>query len=139
MCVGACNKTCVQLLFSDFLFLIFWAIFVVLSICKGVTCVLISDLRSEATYKKAMKDLNDPLLPTRGHALILLTKLLQERNVYAVRDHEKLLDIFQTNLCHDDSYLYLSSIDGLIALVDIQHERVLPLLCRKFAKFPDEG
>ena len=97
------------------------------------------DLSSKEAYEEALADLTDPLLPTRGHALFLLSKLLKFRNKYAMKDHKKLFDIFETNLAHHDTYLYLAAIEGLLFLVDVHHRDVLPLLCRKFAQFHDRG
>ncbi|XP_065651569.1 transport and Golgi organization protein 6 homolog isoform X2 [Hydra vulgaris] len=93
-----------------------------------------TDFSSEVAYHDAMKDLLDPLLPTRGHALFQLSKLLQKRNKLAVKNCDKLLDIFEANLSHEDTYLYLASLEGLLALVDLNHKRVLPVLCQKFAQ-----
>ena len=76
-----------------------------------------------------MKDLLDPLLPLRGHALITLSKLVRNRNKYAVDAEDKLFDIFEANLFSGDTYLYLSAVNGLIALVDVHHGKVLPMLC----------
>ena len=86
-----------------------------------------------------MKDLLDPLLPTRGHALITLSKLLRKRNKYALNDEDKLFDIFEANLFSGDTYLYLSAISGLLALVDVHHDKVLPMLCKKFAQVREYG
>jgi len=97
------------------------------------------DLSSESPYLSALKDLTDPLLPTRGHALIMLTKLLRHRNPYALKNHKSLLEIFECNVASDDTYLYLASIDGLIALTDKHHRTIIPLLCRKFAQFNSDG
>ncbi|XP_047144902.2 transport and Golgi organization protein 6 homolog isoform X1 [Hydra vulgaris] len=93
-----------------------------------------TDFSSDAAYHDAMKDLLDPLLPTRGHALFQLSKLLQKRNKLAVKNYDKLLDIFEANLSHEDTYLYLASLEGLLALVDLNHKQVLPVLCQKFAQ-----
>ena len=86
-----------------------------------------------------MKDLLDPLLPLRGHALITLSKLLRNRNKYAANAEDKLFDISEANLFSGDTYLYLSAINGLLALVDVHHGKVLPMLCEKFAQFREYG
>jgi len=61
-----------------------------------------------------------------------LSKLLKHKNTWALKDEEKLFEIFETNLRHDDTYLYLAAVDGLMTLVDVRHDVVLPLLCRRF-------
>ena len=52
-----------------------------------------ADLSSEDAYLDAMNDMLDPLLPTRGHALFQLSKLLQKRNKWAIKDCDRLLGI----------------------------------------------
>lgn len=98
-----------------------------------------SDLQSRECYDQAFHDLSDPLLPTRGHALRQLCKLLKARNKYAVEDEEKLLSIFESYMKHDDTYLYLAAVDGLVSLVDVHHRNVLPMLCRKFVDMKTDG
>lgn len=44
-----------------------------------------------------------------------------------------LLGLFEAQLEHSDSYLYLSAINGLVALGDVYPTRTVPLLTRKFA------
>ena len=97
------------------------------------------DLKSEACYKQALDDVIDPLLPTRGHALKQLSKMLRYRNPWAVGDQHKLFEIFEVNLKHDDTYLYLAAVDGLMSLVDVHHETVVPLLCRRFIHMKTDG
>ena len=100
---------------------------------------LLDDLESEACYKQALEDLTNPLLPTRGHALKQLSKMLQRRNKWAVGDQHKLFEIFETNLQHEDTYLYLAAVDGLMSLVDVHHKTVVPLLCHRFVEMKTNG
>lgn len=104
-----------------------------------VVCTIFLDLQSKACYEKALEELSDPLLPTRGHALRTLSALLKKRNQYAVRNEEQLFTIFETYLKHEDTYLYLAAVDGLIALVDVQHRTVMPMLCKKFIDMRTDG
>lgn len=96
-------------------------------------------MQSSECYNKALLDLSDPLLPSRGHALRQLSKLLKARNTCAVRDEEKLFGIFESYLKHEDTYLYLAAVDGLIALVDVHHRSVMPMLCEKFIEMKTDG
>ena len=61
-------------------------------------------------FDEAFQELFDPLLPVRGHALMALAKLLQARDTKAMQKKDILLKIFEENLSHDDSYIYLSAI-----------------------------
>eukprot|EP00057_Strongylocentrotus_purpuratus_P005157 XP_003730334.2 PREDICTED: transport and Golgi organization protein 6 homolog [Strongylocentrotus purpuratus] len=83
---------------------------------------------SEA-FEEAMKDLTDPLLPVRGHALIMLARLLKEKDPRALAESETLLKIFEEHLSDDDTYIYLPCINGLVALAGIHPDRVMPHLC----------
>lgn len=65
--------------------------------------------------------------------------MLRHRNPWAVGDQRKLFDIFEVNLKHDDTYLYLAAVDGLMSLVDVHHVTVLPLLCRRFVEMKTDG
>lgn len=86
---------------------------------------------SEA-FEEAMKDLTDPLLPVRGHGLIMLARLLKEKDPRALAESETLLKIFEEHLSDDDTYIYLPCINGLVALAGIHPDRVMPHLCSAF-------
>ena len=83
---------------------------------------------SEA-FEEAMKDLTDPLLPVRGHALIMLARLLKEKDPRALAESETILKIFEEHLSDDDTYIYLPCINGLVALAGIHPDRVMSYLC----------
>ncbi|KAL4235452.1 Transport and Golgi organization protein 6 [Mactra antiquata] len=83
----------------------------------------------------AFKELCDPLIPVRGHGLIRLYHLVEKQDVSIENKHEVLLKIFEENLDHGDSYIYLSAIKGLTALCDKHAALVIPRVCDKFANF----
>lgn len=109
-----------------------------MSICRH-NFFLFPDIQSKKCYDQALAELADPLLPTRGHGLRQLSKLLKARNKFAVRDEEKLFGIFESYLKHDDTYLYLAAVDALTSLVDVHHRTIVPLLCRKFIEMRTDG
>jgi len=90
------------------------------------------DYTSVAAYEDALKDLRDPLLPSRGHGLLQLVKLLRARNPSAIANKDKLLHVLEANLVDDDTYIYLASIKAIVALADVHGEAVIQLLCKKF-------
>ncbi|XP_070536633.1 transport and Golgi organization protein 6 homolog [Ptychodera flava] len=104
---------------------------------RGVTSTL-SDLKMDNTgdetveFDEIYKELSDPSIPIRAHAIRALTKLLAMRDSKALDEKDKLLKVFQENLESDDAYLYLSAIQGVVALVDISAQTVLPILCKQF-------
>lgn len=67
-------------------------------------------------YRAAIQCLLDPLLPVRGHGLIQLGKLLQSWDEEAMSNCDMLLKIFEENIPHEDSYIYLAAVNGMSAL-----------------------
>ncbi len=79
--------------------------------------------RIRSTYQRALKLLQDPLLPVRGHGLLLLRELMGVRAGIvpheAVRGLEPAIrDVFLQAVQDDDSYMFLNAVQGLAALAD---------------------
>ncbi|CAL8262763.1 unnamed protein product [Merluccius merluccius] len=74
----------------------------------------------------------DPDVPTRAVALRRLTRMVQERHPEALQAQEKVLLLFLENLEHDDSFVYLSAIQGLAVLADVFPGRILERLTGEF-------
>lgn len=102
---------------------------------KGTEDNSCEDNGVNSPFSDAMKELLDPLLPVRAHALRQLTSLVQSRHPEATSNSEKLLLIFRKQLEHSDSYIYLAAINGLVALGDKYPDQVVDILCREFALF----
>ena len=68
------------------------------------------DAVTSKKFDEAFEELFDPLIPVRGHALLALAKLLQAHDAKAMQKSESLLKIFEENVSHDDSYIYLAAI-----------------------------
>ncbi|KAG1779728.1 hypothetical protein EV702DRAFT_83579 [Suillus placidus] len=88
------------------------------------------DADPRETYQKALKLLQDPLLPVRAHGLLLLRELVssparareaererfeKEATIRAL--HPAILSIFLQAIQEDDSYVFLNAVQGLAALV----------------------
>lgn len=82
------------------------------------------------TYQKALKLLQDPLLPVRAHGLLLLRQLVSSPACWNEDEHERadreatiralhpaVLSIFLQAIQEDDSYVFLNAVQGLAALV----------------------
>ncbi|KAK1887578.1 Transport and Golgi organization protein 6 like [Dissostichus eleginoides] len=78
----------------------------------------------------------DPDVPTRAFALRVLTLMVQKKNPEAAQEQEKVLMLFLENLEHEDSFVYLSAIQGLAALADSYPERILERLLKDFQHGP---
>jgi hypothetical protein len=83
-------------------------------------------------YSRAMRDLNDPLMPVKAHGLVVLRKLIESKNEKCQLNKNNLIDIFMKYLKNDDSYVYLAAVQGLISLVDQDPSRVLDLLLEQY-------
>ncbi|XP_071959551.1 transport and Golgi organization protein 6 homolog [Antedon mediterranea] len=91
------------------------------------------------SFDEAYKDLFDPLLPVRGHALIALSKLLHAKDPKAMQKKDTLFVIFKEKLTDDDSYIYLAAIRGLEAMADVYPDQVIPALCEEYANSRQAG
>ncbi len=77
-------------------------------------------VKSDSTvqkYREALKLLSDPLLPVRGHGLIML------QDVVKAKDFNRalvpgILDIFMRSIEDEDSFMYLNAVKGLSSMVD---------------------
>ncbi|KAK5894013.1 hypothetical protein CesoFtcFv8_010750 [Champsocephalus esox] len=78
----------------------------------------------------------DPDVPTRAFALRVLTLMVRKQNPEAAQEQEKVLMLFLENLEHEDSFVYLSAIQGLAALADSYPERILERLLKDFQHGP---
>ncbi|KAG9273144.1 hypothetical protein AMEX_G12243 [Astyanax mexicanus] len=74
----------------------------------------------------------DPDVPSRAMALRALTHILKEGDKEALESREKLLSLFLENLEHEDSFVYLSAIQGLVALADSFPEQILQRLLAEY-------
>jgi len=92
-----------------------------------------------SAFDEALSQLCDPLLPVRGHAMIQLALLLRQRDPKAVQATDTLLKIFLEQLSHDDSYIYLAAIQGLVSLADVRADMVMPRLACEFAMCQKEA
>ncbi len=81
----------------------------------------------QETYQKALKLLQDQLLPVRAHGLMLLRQLVSARKDASGALNEPSIDralipgilsIFMQSVQDDDSYMFLNAVQGLSAMVD---------------------
>ncbi|KAF8138702.1 hypothetical protein EV363DRAFT_1521850 [Boletus edulis] len=90
-------------------------------------------------YQKALKLLQDPILPVRAHGLLLLRQLVSSRP-RASRDTTDaalvpaILSIFMQSVQDDDSYIFLNAVQGLSAMVDAFGKDVLGSLLETYTR-----
>ncbi|KAJ4478038.1 hypothetical protein J3R30DRAFT_3290326 [Lentinula aciculospora] len=101
------------------------------------------DSRAESPreiYQKALKLLQDPILPVRAHGLLLLRQLVDATSGPAKVDSAlipALLEIFIQSIHDDDSYIFLNAVQGLAALVDNYDRGILKRLVYDYTKSLD--
>uniref|UniRef100_A0A672PNT2 Transport and golgi organization 6 homolog n=1 Tax=Sinocyclocheilus grahami TaxID=75366 RepID=A0A672PNT2_SINGR len=88
-----------------------------LSMGMGLTAGGIPDCgNSEPSSSKAFSEwlleACDPDVPSRAVALRSLTRSVRDRDKEALQNKDKLLTLFLENLEHEDSFVYLSAIQG---------------------------
>lgn len=89
--------------------------------------------------EEALHDACDPLLPVRGHALVQLTKLLQNRDSETLVKKEAVLCLFKENLNHSDSYIYLAAINGMVAFAGVQPDIAVSSLAKEYVAISSAG
>ncbi|XP_008068236.2 transport and Golgi organization protein 6 homolog [Carlito syrichta] len=80
----------------------------------------------------------DPQIPTRAAALRTLSRWIEQREAKALEMQEKLLKIFLENLEHEDTFVYLSAIQGVALLSDVYPEKILPDLLAQYDSGKDK-
>lgn len=89
----------------------------------------------QETYHKALKLLQDPILPVRAHGLLLLRQLVSSSRKHKVDEAlvPAILSIFLQSVQDDDPYIFLNAVQGLSAMVDGYGSRILFGLVRDYA------
>ncbi|XP_061102382.1 transport and Golgi organization protein 6 homolog [Conger conger] len=83
-------------------------------------------------FSECLLEACDPDVPTRAVALRSLTRALQDRSLEALQAQDRVLTLFLENLNHEDSFVYLSAIQGLAVLADSSPDTVLLRLLEEF-------
>ncbi|KAF4010822.1 hypothetical protein G4228_002308 [Cervus hanglu yarkandensis] len=94
---------------------------------------------SETTeeLQEALLSAYDPQIPTRAAALRTLSRWIEQREAKVLDMQEKLLKIFLENLEHEDTFVYLSAIQGVALLSDVYPEKILPGLLAQYDSSKD--
>uniref|UniRef100_A0A1B6DUB8 RNA polymerase II assembly factor Rtp1 C-terminal domain-containing protein n=2 Tax=Clastoptera arizonana TaxID=38151 RepID=A0A1B6DUB8_9HEMI len=85
-------------------------------------------------FEQAMIDACDTLLPVRSHGMMRLASLIKAGDKETLAHKEAVLCVFQENMNHKDSYLYLSAIEGLSTLAAEFPDTVLLSLIRNYSR-----
>uniref|UniRef100_A0A672PGK3 Transport and golgi organization 6 homolog n=1 Tax=Sinocyclocheilus grahami TaxID=75366 RepID=A0A672PGK3_SINGR len=71
-----------------------------------------SEPSSSKAFSEWLLEACDPDVPSRAVALRSLTRSVRDRDKEALQNKDKLLTLFLENLEHEDSFVYLSAIQG---------------------------
>ncbi|XP_021025541.1 transport and Golgi organization protein 6 homolog [Mus caroli] len=89
-------------------------------------------------FREVLLSACDPQVPTRAAALRTLARWVEQREARALEEQRKLLQIFLENLEHEDSFVYLSAIQGVALLSDVYPEEILVDLLAKYDSGEDK-
>ncbi|KAJ7507767.1 hypothetical protein B0H11DRAFT_2314195 [Mycena galericulata] len=94
---------------------------------------------TQEIYQKALKLLQDPILPVRAHGLLLLRQLVSPQMSQGARLSDPalvpaILSIFLQSVQDDDSYMFLNAVQGLAAMVDTYGKDVLRGLVKEYGR-----
>uniref|UniRef100_A0A672LEV7 Transport and golgi organization 6 homolog n=1 Tax=Sinocyclocheilus grahami TaxID=75366 RepID=A0A672LEV7_SINGR len=92
----------------------------------------ISEPSSSKAFSECLLEACDLDVPTRAVALRSLTRSVRDGDKEALQNKDKLLTLFLENLEHEDSFVYLSAIQGLAVLVDTFPEQILQRLLGEY-------
>lgn len=95
-----------------------------------------ADEDDQEVYQKALKLLQDPILPVRAHGLLLLKELVSSRT----KGHQinkalvpSILSIFLQAVQDEDSYMFLNAVQGLAALSNTFGKEIIQGLVQDYA------
>ena len=91
----------------------------------------------QTAFQQALQDLKDPLLPVRGHGLIVLKQLIERKDTVTLSNSAMLLNIFKEHINHSDPYIYLAALNGLVALSSSSPanlSKIIAMLCEEYAQ-----
>ena len=88
----------------------------------------------DTPFQCALEEVQDILLPVRGHGVQMLSKLVRSKDPETLENVPKLLTVFKEQLKSTDSYVYLRAIGGLAAIASVRPGDTIPLLCQEFVE-----
>lgn len=90
---------------------------------------------SRKQLSKAIKLLDDPLVPIQANGLYILRTLIDERSP-AVANWQMVCQIYLSKLKSEDSFIYLNAVKGLFALCDKNGQAVIDYLVGIYVGVP---
>lgn len=95
-------------------------------------------LADKKQLSKAIKLLDDPLVPIQANGLYILKSLIDARSP-VVSNWAMVVQIYLSKLKSEDSFVYINAVKGLFAVCDIHKDQVIKYLTAIFAGIvPDD-
>jgi hypothetical protein len=94
-----------------------------------------ADRDVQEVYQRALKLLQDPMLPVRAHGLLLLRELLGSswtEDQVTLALVPSILSVFLQSVQDDDSYIFLNGVQGLAMLADKYGKEIIQGLVRDY-------
>ncbi|OXB65091.1 hypothetical protein ASZ78_008374 [Callipepla squamata] len=104
----------------------------------GPTAAPSTESSAPAQLQELLLSAYDPQVPVRAAALRSLSSLIMQRDPEALQIQEKILQVFLENVQHEDSFVYLSAIQGVALLSSEYPEQILPVLLARYGH-PAQG
>ncbi|KAK6201213.1 protein required for cell viability [Scheffersomyces amazonensis] len=102
---------------------------------NGETPVTNEEDAQKKILKRAVTNLNDPLVPIRAHGLYLLRQLIEMKTSVVSLDFVINLHLIQ--LKDNDPFIYINVIKGLESLIDWDEDQVLTIMTKLYES-PEE-
>lgn len=94
----------------------------------------------ECEFNKIYEDIRSVDVPTRGHAILELNKLIKNRNPHVLSKKEYIFSVLKCNLKHEDTYIYLSTINALETLGYVQKPgEIFEILCEEYTVYKKDS
>lgn len=84
-------------------------------------------LADKKQLSKAIKLLDDPLVPIQANGLYILKSLIDARSP-VVSNWAMVVQIYLSKLKSEDSFVYINAVKGLFAVCDIHKDQVIKYL-----------
>ena len=94
---------------------------------------------NDTQYTQALKDIQDSLVPVKGHGLQQLGQLVRKKDSETLAHIDQITELFMTHMGHSDTYIYLPSLQGLVELAAVIPDRIIPLMCKEYAQFSNKS
>ena len=78
--------------------------------------------------KNILKDLKDPILAIRSFGIFKLRKLVEKKEKIIEENFKDIVNLFESQLKNEDTYVYLGAIQAFITLGDKYPDQILPIL-----------